>query len=355
MEPIFTKPDLPRYTQRRFPPYRYLPFQAGDSLPHPRNDPTGHSYHQDEEYLPRFNPGEWRTCETYLYGIDLFNHGYWWEAHEAFEAVWLASGQRSTQCGIFVQGLIQLAGAQLKRFIGEPRGAKSLTRSGSDKLSTVKGLYLGIAVESFVEDAQRCLREDCSEFPRIELDFASQEENMYQEIIRFWFEELEPAQWWVKDADLDTLMMARFAGVHARATRCELFVWRANAKGRLAEIIVLDQFSRNMFRDSPLSFAYDALALALAQEAISAGAENALTQQERSFLYMPFMHSESLEIHEVAVGLFEKNGLAGNLDYELKHKRIIEQFGRYPHRNRILGRTSTAEELAFLKQPASSF
>lgn len=178
---------------------------------------------------------------------------------------------------------------------------------------------------------------------------------MHQEILKFWFEELEPKQWWVKDLELDQLIIARFSEIHARAVRCELSGWRKSASGRLAEIIVLDQFSRNMFRDSPLSFAYDALALALAQEAISAGAENALTQQERSFLYMPFMHSESLEIHEVAVGLFEKNGLAGNLDYELKHKRIIEQFGRYPHRNRILGRTSTAEELAFLKQPASSF
>ncbi len=178
---------------------------------------------------------------------------------------------------------------------------------------------------------------------------------MYQDILNFWFEELEPAQWWVKDENLDKLMKARFAEVHARAARCELYAWRVHAKGRLAEVIVLDQFSRNMFRGSPLSFAFDPLSLALAQEAISAGAETELNQQERTFLYMPFMHSESLKIHEIAVELFEKNGLEGNLDYELKHKKIIEQFGRYPHRNRILGRESTKEEIAFLKQPGSGF
>lgn len=178
---------------------------------------------------------------------------------------------------------------------------------------------------------------------------------MHEEILRFWFEELEPAQWWAKDEQLDRLIIARFATVHTQATRCELYRWRKNPRGRLAEIIILDQFSRNMFRDSPLSFAYDPLALALAQEAISAGVEQDLTQQERSFLYLPFMHSESLKIHEVAVGLYQNNGLQGNLDYELKHKKIIERFGRYPHRNRVLGRESTTEEIAFLQQPGSGF
>ena len=137
--------------------------------------------------------------------------------------------------------------------------------------------------------------------------------------------------------------------------RCELFEWRTSAKGRLAEIIVLDQFSRNMFRDTPLAFASDPLALVLSQEAISIGADEVLTSTQRSFLYMPFMHSESLIIHEAAVQLFTKNGVQSNLDFEMKHKAIIEQFGRYPHRNEILGRESTAEELEFLKQPGSGF
>jgi len=178
---------------------------------------------------------------------------------------------------------------------------------------------------------------------------------MYQDVLNFWFEELEPAQWWQKNPELDQLILARFGALHAQATRCELFAWRDQAQGRLAEIIVLDQFSRNMFRASSRAFAYDALALALAQEAIAAGVEKELSRQERNFLYMPFMHSESLKIHKVAIALFEQNGLQGSLDYEIRHKRILERFGRYPHRNRILGRQSTPAEQAFLQQPGSGF
>jgi uncharacterized protein (DUF924 family) len=94
---------------------------------------------------------------------------------------------------------------------------------------------------------------------------------MYKEILSFWFNEIDPSKWWAKDDAFDQLIRARFSQIHARATRCELFEWRADAGGRLAEIIVLDQFSRNMFRGSPLSFAGDLLALALAQEAVAAG------------------------------------------------------------------------------------
>ena len=110
-----------------------------------------------------------------------------------------------------------------------------------------------------------------------------------------------------------------------------------------------------MYRDTPLSFAYDAQALVLAQEAVAVNADDALSTIERTFLYMPYMHSESLKVHEIAVELFTKNGVENNLDFEMKHKKIIEEFGRYPHRNDILGRESTAEEVAFLKQPGSSF
>lgn len=178
---------------------------------------------------------------------------------------------------------------------------------------------------------------------------------MYQEILRFWFEETEPAQWWKKNENFDRIISERFSALHRRATMCELFEWRAGPRGRLAEIIVLDQFSRNIFRGSPLSFAFDALALALSQEAVSTGADKALIPVERNFLYMPFMHSESMKIHEVAVELFRNGGAEGALDYELKHKAIIERFGRYPHRNSILGRESTPEEIEFLKQPGSGF
>ena len=178
---------------------------------------------------------------------------------------------------------------------------------------------------------------------------------MHREILKFWFEEIDQSQWWKKDEELDRLIIERFSEVHFRAARCELFEWRESAGGRLAEIIVLDQFSRNMFRGSPLSFASDNLALALAQEAVSAKADLALSPTERSFLYLPFMHSESLIIHALALDLYRRNGIQSNLDFEIRHKQIIERFGRYPHRNAILGRRSTEEELEFLQQPGSGF
>lgn len=178
---------------------------------------------------------------------------------------------------------------------------------------------------------------------------------MYEEILGFWFEETEPSQWWKKDEDFDRSLIQRFSDIHAKAARCELFDWRVTPRGRLAEIIVLDQFSRNMFRGSPLAFVNDCLGLALAQEAVSAKADETLSPVQRSFLYMPYMHSESLKIHEIAVDLFQRNGIKGNLDFEIKHKSIIERFGRYPHRNSILGRTSTEDEVEFLKQPGSGF
>ena len=178
---------------------------------------------------------------------------------------------------------------------------------------------------------------------------------MYQQVLKFWFEEIEPALWWRKDDAFDALLVERFSGIHTRACHCELFEWRREPQGRLAEIIILDQFSRNMFRGSARAFAYDAMSLTLSQEAIACGADEALTPVERSFLYMPFMHSESLKIHEIAVDLFRKNGIQNNLDFEFKHKIIIEEFGRYPHRNKVLGRQSTAEEIEFLAHPGSSF
>ena len=178
---------------------------------------------------------------------------------------------------------------------------------------------------------------------------------MHQQILQFWFEEIEPKQWWKKDPAFDQLIASRFGGLHASAARCELYKWRASAEGRLAEIILLDQFSRNLYRNSSLAFACDPLALGLAQEAIAAGAEAALTPVQRSFLYLPFMHSESLAIHQVALQLYERNGLESNLEFERLHMSIIERFGRYPHRNAVLGRESTAEELVFLQQPGSSF
>jgi len=178
---------------------------------------------------------------------------------------------------------------------------------------------------------------------------------MYLEILDFWFKEIDPSKWWVKDEEFDQLILKKFSKIHRMATKCELFKWRKDPEGRLAEIIILDQFSRNIFRDSPLAFVNDSLALALSQEAISLGADLLLDPSKRSFFYLPFMHSESQQMHKVALELFQKNGNQSSIEFERKHKKIIDQFGRYPHRNGVLGRISTKEETEFLKQPGSGF
>lgn len=177
----------------------------------------------------------------------------------------------------------------------------------------------------------------------------------YQDILDFWFAAENRPNWFAKSNNFDVLIEKKFKALHQQAAQAELWSWRNSAEGRLAEIIVLDQFSRNLYRDSPLAFAQDALALALAQEAISLGLDEHLTPEQRSFLYMPFMHSESAKIHQSALELFKKLGNPINLDFEKKHKVIIDRFGRYPHRNAVLGRNSTTEELEFLTQPNSSF
>ncbi len=177
----------------------------------------------------------------------------------------------------------------------------------------------------------------------------------FDDILTFWFDETEQSNWFKKDPDFDELIKKRFSSTLAAAKACELSDWRQCTEGRLAEIIVLDQFSRNIFRDHAHAFAADALALALAQVAVANNEHLALQGSKRAFLLMPYMHSESAYIHARALPLFDAPGLESNYRFEQHHKSIIDRFGRYPHRNAILGRESTAEELAFLEQPGSSF
>lgn len=178
---------------------------------------------------------------------------------------------------------------------------------------------------------------------------------MQQQVLDFWFNQLEAKDWFVANQEVDNAIRDQFGDLLKQASQAELFTWRATPEGRLAEIIVLDQFSRNIYRNTPQAFSQDPLALGLAQEAIRLEADKSLTTIERSFLYMPFMHSESAAIHEQAVVLFAQPGMENNYDFELKHKLIIDRFGRYPHRNAILSRESTTEEIDFLSQPGSSF
>lgn len=172
---------------------------------------------------------------------------------------------------------------------------------------------------------------------------------MYKKIIEFWFEELSEEKWFAKDPDLDKRIFEEFGEVYWEVVAGEHADWRSEPLGRLAEILVLDQFSRNIFRGDAQAFAHDPMALALAQEAIRAGDDQKLEPRMRTFCYLPFMHSESLKVHLKALELFENLGNENSLRYEKLHKEIIDRFGRYPHRNEVLGRESTSEELEFLK------
>ncbi|WP_394203158.1 DUF924 family protein [Shewanella waksmanii] len=175
------------------------------------------------------------------------------------------------------------------------------------------------------------------------------------DIITFWFNDIDPKLWWVKDDDFDKQLTNQFGLLLEQAKKGELYHWRTTPTGRLAEVIVLDQFSRNIYRNTPGAFAADSMALALAQEAVAQGADKELKPNQVPFLYMPYMHSESAKIHDIAMVLFSRDAAKGNLEFERRHKAIIDRFGRYPHRNEILNRPSTQDELEFLSQPGSSF
>jgi uncharacterized protein (DUF924 family) len=178
---------------------------------------------------------------------------------------------------------------------------------------------------------------------------------MHEDILSFWFQEIDPKLWWAAEPEFDALIERRFWNVMQQAEAAELYTWRKTVVGRLAEIIVLDQFSRNVYRNTPRAFAQDPMALVLAQEAVASGALVSLSPTQGSFLLMPYMHSESRAIHVEAEKLYREFAPAENHNFELRHKAIIDCFGRYPHRNEILGRISTPEEVEFLKQPGSRF
>ena len=175
------------------------------------------------------------------------------------------------------------------------------------------------------------------------------------EILHFWFNTLTPAQHFAADATLDATIGERFGSALEAAQRCELTHWRASADGRLAEIIVLDQFSRNIYRNTAQAFAQDAQALTLAQHLVMDGLDARLPVEQRAFAYLPYMHSESLVIHVDAMRLFDQPGLENNFSFEVKHLAVLQRFGRYPQRNLALGRESTTEEKTFLAEPGSTF
>ncbi|MFC3394699.1 DUF924 family protein [Brenneria rubrifaciens] len=170
------------------------------------------------------------------------------------------------------------------------------------------------------------------------------------EILKFWFDEISPARWFDADPAFDELIRRRFSEVHGAAVRGELFEWRETLSGRLAEIIVLDQFSRNLFRHHPAAYASDGMALILAQELVKQPDFNLLPVEKRDVALLPYMHAESSAIHEIAIKLYKKFGSEDSLKFEIAHKRTIDKFGRYPHRNKALNRRSTEEEMTWLEK-----
>jgi uncharacterized protein (DUF924 family) len=174
-----------------------------------------------------------------------------------------------------------------------------------------------------------------------------------EDVLEFWF--ADPARWWRKDPAFDAEIRTRFLELHRAVVRGAHEDWRATPRGALAYVVVLDQFSRNMFRDTAGMFASDAQAAAAARAAVDRGDDRALADTERMFLYMPLMHSEELADQERCVDLFRALGRSNELKYAEQHRDIVRRFGRFPHRNQLLGRASTPVEEEFLKQPGSSF
>ncbi|RKP43715.1 DUF924 family protein [Trinickia fusca] len=188
-----------------------------------------------------------------------------------------------------------------------------------------------------------------------------------REVLDFWFGAPDSprfgradSRWFARDDAFDAELTARFAPTLASACSGELDDWQRTPLGALALILVLDQFSRNLHRGHAQAFAGDARALAAAQQLVRTQADRLLpTSHHRVFAYLPFEHAESLEAQRESVRLFdalaEETGERGNLEYAIRHWEIVERFGRFPHRNVVLGRTSTDEERAFLLEPNSSF
>jgi len=167
------------------------------------------------------------------------------------------------------------------------------------------------------------------------------------DILAFWHG-AGPGRWYTKDPGFDADVRSRFLGLWQKAAAGELSSWETSDDGALALVIILDQFPRNMFRDDARTYSSDAQALEIASRAITRGTDQRIEPILLEFLYMPFMHSEQLSDQQRCVELFRKTGNTDNIGYAQDHADIIRRFGRFPHRNRLLGRTTTPEEQAFL-------
>ena len=176
------------------------------------------------------------------------------------------------------------------------------------------------------------------------------EQEWVKEVLRFWFKELEPAQWFRADEALDAEITERFGGLIASLRVQPVSSLLGSPERALAAILVLDQFSRNVHRGQAEAFAQDALALKVAEGAIKAGFDEALPKERKHFTYMPFMHAEDRQAQRTALRLFGSLNDANTMKFAKDHAEVIERFGRYPYRNEVLGRQSTPEEIEYLKE-----
>lgn len=176
-----------------------------------------------------------------------------------------------------------------------------------------------------------------------------------EEVVGYWCETLTVKDWWQSTPALDARVREQFAATHLALSQNVTPEWRASPQARLAAIIVLDQFPRNMYRASPLAFATDWIARREARLALEAGADKETEYGRRHFFYMPFEHSEILADQDLSVRLFEAHGDETYLDYAIRHRDVIADYGRFPHRNAFVGRVSTPEEEAYLAEPGAGF
>jgi uncharacterized protein (DUF924 family) len=183
----------------------------------------------------------------------------------------------------------------------------------------------------------------------------SEDLDAVRNVLNFWFSAPVREKWFEVDREFDSELKERFGVLLDKAISGDLDAWKQTAEGAVALVVLLDQMSRNIHRGTPRAFAGDARALEVSKDMIERGAEAELSHDHRYTLYMPFMHAEDIEAQEEGVRLFEKLGHEIALNYMKQHHDIVARFGRFPHRNDILGRETTAEEAEFLKQPGSSF
>ena len=181
------------------------------------------------------------------------------------------------------------------------------------------------------------------------------QEQAIPNVIRFWFEETEPKQWFLKDEAFDQLIKDRFEPLVTSALSGQLDQWSETPQGNLDLILLLDQMTRNIYRNHPMSFAGDDMALAFCLKGVQRDDMKVLPDAHIRFLLMPMMHAEDLAIQDNSLPLFQKYCDELTYDYAVRHRDIIARFGHFPHRNAILGRPSTEEEIAFLTEPNSSF